>query len=925
MGSPRLSRNRSIGSYLNYLDEKSKYSEYRTDYSSNIATNAVTEASLAEELEIIQKSIQSGNYIPGEAGWKITGEGDAEFGSVFVRGDITAYSGAIGYWNISSPAVTRVIGPYTLLGTFLESAGIGDNDDSTTSGSYVGLFKSYFPDPVDVSRKSRLSNIATITILDHDFIVGDYVTVDLEDDTSFNSNGKPVQIVEADYTTISYVNVGSDVTDSESLGYVSLYNEDIAGLYLRDYSKASFDYGFFSNKGIAYTSAEILNLIHNPSFEYKVSGSNTYSSSGWSATSGLTQITFSSGYPTARYASQFGVSIAWTSSSRTDYLTATVDYDAGDDYNIFDSSTSLYLGLDLFPAPLLTPVAVSSMSTSGTTSMTVTTSTSHGVVTGDYVYLNFSAVDVDGNNYAYDTTYEDYGPKVFEVTNTSGPTVFFIKNPQGTTGTLTLSASPTIYPKVVSPAFKLSEIKLKFGSDVSTTLQDVLDEVYKTTDWVPSSSKELSISATEAIEDVINNVAIPPMKNGKNLSYVPLDPQKIEDYYLSLDPTGHSNGDPFYILFPTWTYKKDLDGATTVTKLLNTSYIIDNVYLSKSSKFFYADSSTTSNSWYESGSGTSAPTQASVEAPRSWIDIDLENQKAVLNYIDYIGLESSTYSQPLTTKPSISMAPSATSFSYIDYLNSYNSPNSYNPTVDSNTLNLTAGTSRYLLGSTPLTVERDSYINISVDRARSGVEMVANYDVFGFASKTASVSASIDKNSRSLVSILADFIVADTAKFVTSLGKPSLNASYVINNTNDSTSGGANHIAYEVETTTITGITDTTFVSGSPECAAFFTTGPSGVVEIHVYADYQNTAVTSGTGLSYVSFRITNLADTITIFDSSLNRSVIRSGTLRESGTVFYVWDGSPNTRYKIKTMHRTTTNATLSIFRRSIMVIPIT
>jgi hypothetical protein len=175
------------------------------------------------------------------------------------------------------------------------------------------------------------------------------------------------------------------------------------------------------------------------------------------------------------------------------------------------------------------------------------------------------------------------------------------------------------------------------------------------------------------------------------------------------------------------------------------------------------------------------------------------------------------------------------------------------------------------------------------------------------------------------VGIEADYIVANNATFVTVDGDPSLNASYETNNTNNSTLGGRNHVLYELDTTTMTGITDTTFNTGSTDCVAYFTTGPSGVVEVHVYADYQNTTVASGTGLSYVSFQIADVQTLTTQIDASVNRSTIRSGTLRESSTVFYVFDGEPNTRYRIRTMHRTTTGTTFSVFRRSIMVIPIT
>jgi hypothetical protein len=281
----------------------------------------------------------------------------------------------------------------------------------------------------------------------------------------------------------------------------------------------------------------------------------------------------------------------------------------------------------------------------------------------------------------------------------------------------------------------------------------------------------------------------------------------------------------------------------------------------------------------------------------------------------------------MLTEASISMVQDSErdNFTYTDYL----SPREI-PVSDSNTLSVTSGKVEYIRGAS--TIKMQSYLNVSTNLDRTGSELVAVKRVIGglTTEKVASISSYIDSSGRSLVGLQSDYIIArssgfggsDIAKFVTPTGSPALHAAYVTNNTSDSTSGGTNHIVYELETTTITGITDTTFDSGSTECVAYFTTGPSGVVEIHVYADYQNT---TSTGLSYVSFQIADVQTLTTQIDSSINRSAIRSGSLRESGTVFYVFDGDPNTRYRIRTMHRTTTGTTFSIFRRSIMVIPIT
>ena len=179
--------------------------------------------------------------------------------------------------------MSRVIGPYTLLGTFVESSATGSSDVGTTSGTYVGLYKSYSPEEILVTSKVRASNVSTLTAENHQFVVGDYVIVSLEDDTTFNNGFIPTIITDATNDTFTYANTGSNVSESDATGVVQLYNPDVAGLYLRDYGKREFDYGYFSSTGVAYVAAETLNLIYNPSFEF--TDTNTYTVTAASSSS----------------------------------------------------------------------------------------------------------------------------------------------------------------------------------------------------------------------------------------------------------------------------------------------------------------------------------------------------------------------------------------------------------------------------------------------------------------------------------------------------------------------------------------------------------------------------------------------------------------------------------------------------------------
>jgi hypothetical protein len=279
-----------------------------------IASSAIGSDAIGEEITLIDKAMQSSNYLPSVSGWRIDGYGDAEFANVFVRGDINAESGTIGYWNISSPLVKRTFGTEKLFGTFLESSDLGLTDEETTSGTYVGLYKSFIDEAVPVTYVLRVSELATLTAIDHNFQVGDLVDITVVTDATFSGIAQTITNVTTD--TFSYVNTGTDTALTEVEGSATLSIEDVAGLYLKDYSKRTFDYGYISNKGLSYASAETLNLVYNPSFEYKETGTNIYEITA--ATSTATSATYSipsAGEPTNPFVATQKVTIANVSPS----------------------------------------------------------------------------------------------------------------------------------------------------------------------------------------------------------------------------------------------------------------------------------------------------------------------------------------------------------------------------------------------------------------------------------------------------------------------------------------------------------------------------------------------------------------------------------------------------------------------------------
>ncbi len=303
MASRRMQRTKSFSSYINAINQDVNLAKAKSDITS-LSAGAITGSSFSEDIVMFGSSIKSYDYVGGESGWKIDGTGVAEFADVYVRGDINAQTGTIGYWNISSPGVIRRIGPSTQFGTFLESEDVGPNDDSKTSGVYVGLFKSYFENPVPLINRRRVSNVATITIQDNTFVAGDRVVVDVVEDATYNNGGLPVTIIAATGDSISYLNTGSDypaaasitTTDTTSTGTVTFYNPDIAGLYIKDYGKADIDYGYFSSAGLAFVSGSRVNLVHNPSFEFIKSANITaISGSGTTVTYSASSTGFAAG------------------------------------------------------------------------------------------------------------------------------------------------------------------------------------------------------------------------------------------------------------------------------------------------------------------------------------------------------------------------------------------------------------------------------------------------------------------------------------------------------------------------------------------------------------------------------------------------------------------------------------------------------
>jgi hypothetical protein len=742
------------------VDQASRVAFQNIDGSNSLATNSIGETSLAEDFTIFDKSLQSGNYVEGYSGWKITGAGDAEFGNVVVRGDINASSGTIGYWNISTPAVSRVIGTKTLLGTFLESSAAGSNDIDVATGTYVGLYKSYSPDPIVLTKKARTSNVATLTSAGHEFIVGDKITVNIEDvgDITFNNNGSVVTVTAITTDTFSYANSGSTVSETDTIGEAELYNPDVAGLYLRDYTKSEFDYGYFSSEGIKYVSAEDVNILENPSFEYiNSSAVITSDLTSWTAGTGLTlasQNFIDTSTDPDRYAydaySKFGGKLTWTSTVSTK-LSAKLDWGVGSTYKIYENGRTLYFGLTAFPyyntltaggafssankASLsgtftsavattttvtytgtgLTFVAGQILTVTGFTggnatrfnvaSATITSATStqvvitvagtagtstgtgsaivgllrldfataHNLTAGMRAYVGFNLANADpafGGDITFYYISDVTTGSTFDVLASPAPTStsIYISAVKAYSEiieanfeyeSLTSAAGGTITDQEVYEgrdlALDLSEVKIRFPNNQTVNLYDVLT-VESKAEWDAASKNKYLLSASNTyMREFIDDTASVSAMSGT--SVVKIDADVLLDKYSNLDPTNLALDADVFIDFPGWLYKFTGTTAAPVvsaTKVANSGYILDDVYVSTSNKAFYGGSLSTVR-WYATTDDVPSysTAQASIEDPKDWISIDLDTQAAYLNYFNYITFRPTSYTRQLYSPPSL--------------------------------------------------------------------------------------------------------------------------------------------------------------------------------------------------------------------------------------------------------------------------------
>lgn len=762
MASNRIKRTNSFSSYVSAINKDVKAIQAQANNITGVASGSITGESLSGTTELGTNTIQSSNYAEGLTGWKIDGTGVAEFSDVFVRGDINAYSGTIGYWNISNPGVERNIGSKRLFGTFIESENLGDTDIGDSTGVYVGLYRSYREPSIVISGAYRIDDVAVIVAPAHGYKNGDKVSISLTGTTSyetrsftvvnkeltdnvailtlseihsfrsgdtvvvsgvdstfdgtytaidsssslktidytvrfaktatnvastavsdaealvkrtvsetgfsFSTGPSYVRIIESDYNSFRYENTGQNIEfqyNTAFTGSALIYDENVAGLYLNDYSKALFNHGYFSNEGINYVSAQIYNLVHNPSFEYlNDSQAETPSLDGWSADTGITleQLAIFENFAAK---STYGAKAIWGASIYTDkYIKGTVNY------SLVEPSVKygrvLYFNLDIYANPIGDAITPSGFTLSSDATSIVVTATAHGLVEGDYVYSGNTTNDYEGHlasplNPNGDAP-EDRLRRIVKVIAADTNT-FTVATYNKYVGQTLSATNQTLY-KINVPQFDIADVKFKLSNGQLVAISDVADDSTKAVWAADPTTRKLTLGIDEIDANVYEDVGVLQLSAGlPNLSVIKsetsqtgtyleyyrvpytikLNSAKIYQKYKDLDPTGLTAKSNMSLLLPGWL--KNTLGVSMLG-----GYSIDSVMLATQNKFFYGGSKYGSQSWYDA---TVKPNTPSIQSPKTWIDIDLEAQTSRISHLDNVSFSAPGFSGSLMSYPGI--------------------------------------------------------------------------------------------------------------------------------------------------------------------------------------------------------------------------------------------------------------------------------
>jgi|GEM_PF-6712624 len=116
----------------------------------------------------INDYISSNVFVAGSSGWRIHGNGDAEFNNVVVRGDVTATTGRIGDWSITTDGIyyDGTGTPYIKTAATVEVGSTGVIFDKDGIRGYDSVLGNTFNLPTDGSAPTFSSGIINSTIFE---------------------------------------------------------------------------------------------------------------------------------------------------------------------------------------------------------------------------------------------------------------------------------------------------------------------------------------------------------------------------------------------------------------------------------------------------------------------------------------------------------------------------------------------------------------------------------------------------------------------------------------------------------------------------------------------------------------------------------------------------------------------------------------
>jgi hypothetical protein len=271
------------------------------------------------------------------------------------------------------------------------------------------------------------------------------------------------------------------------------YTQQSAGLYLRDYSSNTFDYGFIGSDGLYFQSSKNYNFFLNSSTEGYPSGTGSNTPYSWTASgTGYNQLKLDVINKTSPALfigpnSTYGYLLTWTASVdgtvsptisassmyKNGYLSTTSDLSLVLNFNFFN-----YLSKGFSPYASAQVVSITNVANTYPYYVTASTSTSHGLVANDMAYLSFTAYD-SGSSTSYFTN--DNVVTVASVTSTTftykpsyvyiAPTApYILDSPSEGVSILNVPAAL----KIELPVFDIGKARIRFPNGASVSLFSVL-------------------------------------------------------------------------------------------------------------------------------------------------------------------------------------------------------------------------------------------------------------------------------------------------------------------------------------------------------------------------------------------------------------------------------------------------------------------